>query len=676
MVDVATTQRVEELRREINYHNHRYYVLNDPVISDDQYDTLMRDLRRLEEQHPELVTPDSPMQRVGAAPAEGFPEVEHPVPLLSLGNAFNIEELRDWYRRAEELLEGASFEMVCELKIDGLAVALTYEEGRLVRGATRGDGFRGEDVTQNLRTIRSIPLAITDEDVPHRFEVRGEVYLPRSAFQRLNEERIARDEPPYANPRNTAAGSLRQLDPQATASRPLDIFVYALGYTEDGGMPDNHWDALERLKVLGFKANSANWLCHTLEEVEEYYQWWLEERESLDYGVDGVVVKISPFSYQQHLGVVGREPRWAIAYKFPATQAVTQLLDIGINVGRTGTLNPYAKLEPVNVGGATVKMATLHNEDDIRRKDIRIGDWVTMERAGEVIPRVVAPVVARRTGQERHFSMPDRCPACGEPVMRPEGEAMTYCVNAACPAQFARLLMHFVGRSAMDIEGLGEKLALALIEAGLVRDLADVYAITSEQLVSLERMAEKSATNVLNTIEQSKSRPLPNVIMALGIRHVGLETAEALVRHFGSMEPMVQATKEELAAVPGIGPKIAESIVAHFGQEGNQRILDKLRRAGVRLESSSALQEPRSLSLAGRQLVVTGRLSSMSRSQAEDRIKELGGSVGSSVSKKTTYLVAGEEPGSKLDQATKLGTRILGEDEFLKLLESRAEVEA
>ena len=671
MVNTPTMQRVEELRKEINHHNHLYYVLNDPVVSDAQYDALLRELQALEERHPELVTPESPTQRVGAAPAEGFAEVEHPLPLLSLGNAFDTEELRAWHRRASELLDGAAFDMVCELKIDGLAVALTYEEGRLVRGATRGDGLRGEDVTLNLRTIRSIPLAVAGDQVPRRFEVRGEVYFPRSAFQRMNEERIAQGEAPYANPRNTAAGSLRQLDPRMTALRPLDIFVYALGYAEDADMPGNHWETLERLSALGFKTNPSNVLCHTLEEVEDYYQKWLEAKEDLDYGVDGMVAKINPLSYQQHLGVVGREPRWAIAYKFPATQEVTRLLDIGINVGRTGTLNPYAILEPVNVGGATVRMATLHNEDDIRRKDIRIGDWVTVERAGEVIPQVVAPVVARRTGEEKEFHMPDRCPACGEPVLRPEGEAMTYCVNAACPAQFAQLLMHFVSRGAMDIEGMGEKLALSLIDAGLVQDIGDVYSITMEQLVSLERMAEKSAANIVNAIQQSKARPLPNVLTALGIRHVGLETAETLVRRFGSLGRVKEASSEELAGVPGVGPKIAESMVAHFQQEGNRRVLDKLRVAGVRMEAEAGTQEARELPLAGMHLVVTGRLSSMSRSQAEDRIKELGGSVGSSVSKKTAYLVAGEDPGSKLDQASKLGTPVLDEAAFLKLLEGQ-----
>ena len=669
MADTVTIRRAEKLRKEINSHNYRYHVLDSPVISDAQYDSLIRELREMEARHPELVTPESPTQRVGAAPAEGFAEVEHPAPLLSLANAFDTEELRAWHRRAQNLLEGATFDMVCELKIDGLAVALTYEGGRLMRGATRGDGYRGEEVTLNLRTIRSIPLTVTGDGYPGRFEVRGEVYLPKSAFERLNQERVAQGEPPYANPRNTAAGSLRQLDPAATASRPLDIFVYGLGYADEGAMPDNHWETLQRFKDLGFKVNQVNVLCHTVEEVEDYYRVWLEKKGELDYNVDGVVVKVNPFTYQQHLGVVGREPRWAIAYKFPATQQVTRLKRIGINVGRTGSLNPYAELEPVNIGGATVKMATLHNEDDIRRKDIRIGDWVVVERAGEVIPQVVAPVVARRTGEEQVFIMPTTCPVCGSKVVRPEGEAMSYCVNTACPAQFAQSLMHFVSRDGMDIEGMGDKLALALIEAGLVRDIGDVYSISREQLLSLERMADKSADNILNSVERSKSRPLANVLVALGIRYVGYETADLLARHFGSTDRLAQATEEELATVPGIGPRIAKSVAAHFRQEENLSIIEKLRKAGVRLVAEATPLERRALPLAGKQLVITGRLASMSRSQAEDRIKELGGAVGSSVSRKTDYLVAGEDAGSKLEQAGKLGTSILDEEGFLRLLE-------
>ncbi len=676
MAEFSTERRIQQLREEIDRHNYRYHVLDDPLVSDAHYDDLMKQLRELEVEHPELVTPDSPTQRVGASPLEGFTEVEHPSPMLSLANAFDMDQLRAWHKRAQDLLEGAGFCMVCELKIDGLAVALTYEDGRLVRGATRGDGLRGEDVTSNLRTIKSIPLVVRGNSLPRRFEVRGEVYFPKSGFLKLNEERVAQGEAPYANPRNTAAGSLRQLDPRITASRPLDIFVYALGYAEGGVVPDSHWATLEYLKELGFKTNPANAVCSTLEDVESYYRDWLEKKESLDYGVDGAVVKIDPLSYQRHLGSVGREPRWAIAYKFPATQEITRLLDIGINVGRTGSLNPYAILEPVNVGGATVKMATLHNEDDIRRKDIRINDWVVVERAGEVIPQVVGPVVSRRSGGESEFEMPRLCPVCSTPTARPADEAMTYCFNTACPAQFARLFMHFVSRGAMDIEGMGERVALAVIGAGLAKDVGDLYSITREQLLSLERMGEKSASKLIRSIELSKNRPLASILYALGIRHVGYETADALVRHFGSMDGIAQASEEKLSSVPGVGPKVAQSIAAHFAQESNRVVIQKLRQVGVRLESGATAQNGSGLPLTGLQMVVTGRLDSMSRSQAEDRIKELGGSVGSSVSKKTRYLVVGEDPGSKLEQAQKLGTQILDEARFLKLLEGSLVEEA
>ena len=585
MADPPIVDRLEHLRKEIAHHSYRYYILDDPVVGDAEYDRLLRELIDLELSHPELITADSPTQRVGAAPAEGFSQAEHVVPMLSLSNAFDFQELEAWHRNRKNLLEGADFEMVCELKIDGAAVSLTYENGRLVRGATRGDGYLGEDVTQNLRTVRSIPLVLLGK-APGNLEVRGEVYMPKEAFREINEERIARGEPPYANPRNSGAGSLRQLDPRITASRNLDIYVYALGYTEDGSMPDNQWDTLQRLKEIGFKVNPHNTLCRTLGEVEEVYRWWIEERHQLSYGVDGLVVKINPFRYQDVLGHVSREPRWAVAYKFPAEQALTRLLDIGINVGRTGSLNPFAILEPVNVSGVTVKMATLHNEEDIHRKDIRIGDWVTVERAGEVIPQVAGPVGARRTGEEVVFQMPERCPVCGTVVVKTETEAMHRCPNTACPAQFFELLKHFVSKGAMDIDGLGERWCRILIDAGLVRDVADLYSLKKESLMQLDRMGDKLATKIIVNVEISKKRPLSRVIFALGVLHVGSEMAGLLAQHYSSVDRLSAATQEELTSVPGIGPKIAASIVDYFRVERNLEVVEKLRQAGVKLSAA------------------------------------------------------------------------------------------
>ncbi len=658
-------QRIEELRALINYHNYRYYVLDSPEISDAEYDELMRELKRLEAEHPELITPDSPTQRVGAAPVEAFGVVAHPIPLLSLGNAFSNEELMAWHKRTLNLSGGEQFDFVCEIKMDGLAVALTYVDGRLTRGATRGDGYRGEDVTQNLRTIRSIPLSVP-KDAPPRFEVRGEVYLSKAGFKRLNEERAKEGLPLFANPRNAGAGSVRQLDPRVTAQRPLDIYIYALGYAEGKKVPETHWETMQYLQSLGFKVSPHNTLCRTIEEVEDYHQHWEEGRESLPYETDGVVVKINPFELQQRLGFVGHEPRWAIAYKFPATQATTLLKDIGINVGRTGSLNPYAILEPVAVGGVTIKQAALHNEEDIRRKDIRIGDVVTVQRAGEVIPEIVGPIVSRRTGREKIFSMPSSCPVCGAEVIKPEGEAMHRCTNAACPAQAFERIKHFVTRGAMDIDGVGGKLCAALFHAGLVKNVAELYDLTTDKLLSLERMADKSVSNVLNSIENSKDRPLSRVIFALGILHIGEETAELLASHFPSIDRLANATQEELLSIPSIGPKIADSILAFFRQEDNKRIIDKLRKGGVRLEE--APPKPEELPLAEQEFVITGRLETFSRQEAEARIKELGGAVGSSVTKKTTYLVVGAEPGSKLDKARALGTKLLTEEEFLNMV--------
>ena len=657
-------ERLAELRGAINRHNHRYFVLDQPEVSDGQYDELMRELRAIEDEHPELVTPDSPTQRVGEAPAAGFAEVQHSRPMLSLANAFDDDEFLAWHRRVADLLEREEFEMVCELKYDGLAVALTYEDGIFVRGATRGNGLVGEDVTSNLRTIRSIPLRVLGE-APARFEVRGEVYFPKSEFRKFNEAREAQGLQTYANPRNTAAGSLRQLDPRSTAQRPLDVFVYSIGYSE-GAAYDTQWDTLEALAGLGFRVNGNNRLAPSMQEVLDFYHEWLEKFEDLDYGCDGVVMKVNDLDYQRHLGDVGREPRWAIAYKFPATQVVTQLLDIRVNVGRTGSINPYAVLEPVVIGGATVKQATLHNEDYIGSKGLLIGDWVVVERAGEVIPQIVSVVTGRRTGDERPFEMPTTCPVCDRPIVRPEGEAMSYCTNSACPAQVTRLLEHFVSRGAMDIEGMGGKTGVALIEQGLVQDVADLYYLEKESLLKLERMAEKSASNLLAGVARSKSRPLSRVLVALGIGHVGSEVADLLARHFGTMEALMAATEEDLSAIPTVGPKIAASVVAYFRTEGNRKVIDKLRDAGVRLADEERA-EPSEQVLAGLRFVVTGRLPGFSRSEIEGRIKDLGGSVGSSVSRNTSYLVAGEDAGSKLADAERLGVEVLDEETFLKL---------
>ena len=663
------TASIEELRTRINYHNRHYHVLDSPEISDAEYDQLMRELQRLEAVHPELVTPDSPTQRVGAAPVEAFGTVEHREPMLSLANAFSTEELGAWHKRISGLVDEELADFVCEIKMDGLAVSLTYEDRRLVRGATRGDGYRGEDITQNLRTIRSIPLSVP-RGVPDLFEVRGEVFLSREGFIKLNRDRADQGQSLFANPRNAAAGSLRQLDPRITAVRPLDIFIYGLGYPKSGAKTKTHWDTLQVLQGWGFKLNPLNSQVRGLGKVEEYHHIWQAKRDELPYESDGIVAKIDDLALQEGLGSVGHEPRWAIAFKFPPVQAVTRLLDIEISVGRTGTLNPFAVLEPVTVGGVTIRHAALHNEDVIRSKDILIGDMVIVQRAGEVIPKVVGPVASRRTGAEKPFVIPTRCPVCETETVRPEGEAMARCPNAACPAQVVQRLEHFVSRGAMDIEGIGEKLARALFEAGLIRDAADYYSLTLEQLAGVERMADKSASNILDAVEASKGRPLSRVIFALGILHVGAEIAEVLAARLGSMDGLAGASREELANVAGIGPKIAESVHTFFRQWENLGIIEKLRKAGVTMKYAETVRERRGR-LKGLVFVVTGTLSSFSRQGAEAAIRELGGSIGSGVTKKTDYLVAGAEPGSKLDRAQALGTRILSEEEFLDLIEGK-----
>jgi DNA ligase (NAD+) len=673
MLDTSAAQRVAELRQEINYHNYRYYALDDPVVSDAEYDQLMQELRQLETEHPELLTSDSPTQRVGVAPASAFAQVQHRQPMLSLANAFDREGVAAWYRRVKNLLDGAEFQMVCELKIDGLAVSLVYENGALVQGATRGNGYTGEDVTRNLRTVRSIPLTLQGNPPPY-MEVRGEVYMPTEAFKKLNQERAARGEPLYANPRNSGAGTIRNLDSRVTASRHMEIWVYSLVDTGDSPRPGNHWECQQWLKTLGFRVNPQNRLCQTLDDIYEYYETWLEQRHALPYEADGVVVKVNPLSFQDALGVVGREPRWAIAYKFPAEQATTKLLDIGINVGRTGSLNPFAILEPVVVSGATVRNASLHNEEDIHRKDIRIGDWVIVERAGDVIPQVIGPIVARRTGQEQVYEMPKNCPICGTPVVKVEGDAMHRCPNTACPAQFFELLKHFVSRGAMDIDGLGEQWCRILIDQGLAKDVADVYYIKKEQLLELDRMGDKLATKIMNNIEASKEHSLARILFALGILHVGSEVAELLTQRYASIDDLARATVEDLTQIPTIGPRIAESVVSYFQVSRNREVIEKLRKAGVKLRQEIQPVSSADLPWHGLTFVITGTLAAMTRREAEARIKALGGNATSSVTRKTTYLVAGESPGSKLDTANRLGVRVLEEEAFLKLLEEPGSV--
>ena len=669
MVDQPATDRAAELRDQLNYHNYRYHVLDSPIVSDYEYDEMFQELLFLEKTHPSLVIPDSPTQRVGAAPLPEFREVSHPQPLLSLGNVFDDENLLAWHTRVRNLLSRDDFRMVCEPKIDGLAVSLTYEEGKLVRGATRGDGFRGEDVTANVRTINSIPLVLQRvSPFPGRLEVRGEVYFPKDAFKVMNDQRVARGEQPYANPRNAAAGALRQLDPRNTAERPLDLFIYQLGWVESGTSPDTHWEVLLWLKEFGFRVTQEIELVETLTQVHRYYRHWVEERDQKNYQTDGVVIKLDSLADREELGFVGREPRWAVAYKFQSEQAVTKLIRIGINLGRTGTLNPYAVLEPVNVSGVVVKQATLHNADDIKRKDIREGDWVTVERAGEVIPQVVGPLPDQRTGREVPFEMPEICPACSGEVVHLAGEVAYKCINDNCPGQNIGLLKHFVSRGAMDIEGLGEKLIGAFVDAGLVSEIPDIYELKSEQIEHLEGMGPKSASNLLESIEASKHRPLEAVLFALGILHVGGETADLLARTFGSIGSLAVADTETLESIPGIGPIVASSIFSYFQEPENSYIIQRLSDLGVKMEAPLKRESQRAQTLAGKRLVVTGRLENFTRTQIEAYIKESGGQTSSSVSARTDYLVAGDEAGSKLDEAIRLNVRVLSEQEFFNLL--------
>ena len=666
MVNTHSSKLAQNLREELNYHNHRYYILDDPEISDSQYDVLMEKLREIEAANPEFITSDSPTQRVGAKPLASFKEANHLVPLLSLGNTFDDNGFLAWHQRASTLLEDASFEMVCELKFDGLAVALTYEDGIFVRGATRGNGTVGEDVTLNLRTVRSIPLSLP-RHAPKRLEVRGEIIFPKSKFEAFNQERICQGLTTYANPRNTAAGSVRQLDPKITASRPLDIYIYGLGYAEDIELT-NHWGTMEFLSELGFKVNPNMLLAQSTQHVLDYYHKWAPLWEQLDYGCDGTVIKVNRFDYQRHLGVMGREPRWAIAYKFPATQATTRLREIRVNVGRTGRINPYAVLDPIDVNGVTIRQATLHNEDNIKTKDLRIGDWVVIERAGEVIPQVITSIASKRDGTETEFAIPNNCPACSHEVVRAQDEVAHFCPNAACPAQLIRLLEHFVSRNAMDIEGLGISQSTSLLNEGHIKDVADLYDLKAEDIVSIDRFGEKSVTNLLAAIDASKNLPFSRLLVALGIPLVGVEVAELITRHFPNFETLIVAEENDLVEIPGVGPKIAETIISYFSSESNRKVIEKLSAAGVAMGADQK-QDLTEKVLTGLRFVVTGRLANFSRSDIVDTIKGLGGTVSASVSRRTDYLIIGEDPGSKLVEAETLGTTVLTETEFIAMID-------
>ncbi|MEK6775613.1 MAG: NAD-dependent DNA ligase LigA [bacterium] len=654
--------RAGRLRREIERHNRLYYIENQPEISDYEYDQLLEELMEIEKAFPDLVTPDSPSQRVGGAPLQGFQTVRHSIPMLSLGNTYSQEELREFAARTERFLKGEPSQFVAELKIDGVAISLRYENGILVQGATRGDGTTGDDVTANLRTIRSIPLRIPE--IRRAIEARGEVYMTRSGFERVNRERLAEEEEPFANPRNAAAGSLKLLDSKLTVRRPLEVFIYDLADKESG--LTLHHQKLGRLSELGFRVNPYHRLCRGIDEVIGYCDEWADKRGTLDYDTDGVVIKVDAVSQQERLGFTAKSPRWAISYKFPAIQATTVLQEIRLQVGRTGAITPVAVLKPVTLSGSTVSRATLHNEDEIRRKDIRVGDTVLIEKGGEIIPKVVKVVTGRRTGKESPFRMPSACPVCGGKIERPEDEAAWRCVNPFCPAQLQRTLEHFVSRGAMDIEGMGEALIGQLVAKKMIRDYADIFSLTKEQLVSLERMGEKSSENILNSIERSKNRPLSRVIFALGIRHVGSKTAETLAETFHSLDDLSQASLEELEGIEEVGPVVAASIRGFFDSAKNREVMRRLKDAGVRTQEKRPASR-RELPLSGKRFVFTGALS-LPRAEAEEKVKALGAATSSSVSKNTDYVVYGESPGSKYQKAQELGVKCLDEKEFMDLL--------
>ncbi|MGA8441282.1 MAG: NAD-dependent DNA ligase LigA [Candidatus Sulfotelmatobacter sp.] len=662
-------KKIEALREKIRRHEYLYYVLDQPEISDAEFDKLMRELKDLEAERPELIAADSPTQRVGGKPREGFVKVPHSSPMLSLDNTYSEEELRDWERRVHELSGRSDVDYVCELKLDGMSLALIYEDGKLVRGITRGDGSIGEDVTLNVRTVRSVPLSISKEKlkkagIPADFEVRGELLMPLAAFKRMNEERESKGLSLFANPRNATAGTVRQLESRVTAERRLDYFSYML--LRDGRTySDRHWETLDALDAAGFKVNQNRKLVHSMEEVWTFIQEWAGKRESLAYEIDGIVVKVDRTALQEELGFTGKAPRWAIAYKYAARAGITKLEDIRVQVGRTGKLTPVAMLAPVLIGGTTVRNATLHNLDEIERLGVKIGDWVQVERGGDVIPKV-AKVIADKDHPRgtRAFEMPESCPVCGTKVVRTEGEVDYRCVNANCPAKLRETILHFASRGVMNIDGMGDALVGQLTERGLVKNVADIYKLTKADLLSLERMGGKSAQNVLDEIENSKKLPLERVIYGLGIRMVGERTAQFLGEHFGSMEALESADVEELQDVNEVGPRIAESIVEFFSIAANRKLVERLRDAGLQL---SGQKKQRGTQFAGKTFVLTGTLAHFTRDEAKKMIEDAGGKVTGSVSKNTDYVVAGADAGSKLDKAKELGVRVIDEKELENL---------
>jgi DNA ligase (NAD+) len=661
-------ERLRELRRQIARHDHRYYVEDQPEISDAEYDALGRELRQLEAKHPELVTPDSPTQRVSGEVSDAFAPVEHTVAMLSLDNATSRADLEEFEARVIRALPGARLAYVCEPKVDGLGVGLLYEEGRFVRGATRGDGRVGEDVTANLKTIRSIPLRLQGPLAESRaVEIRGEVFMSRAAFERLNREQEASGESLAANPRNAAAGSVRQKDPGITARRVLDIYVYQLSHARPFPFA-TQTEVLRGLAAAGLKTNPRARSCRTLEDVWAYCEELAAGRDRLGYEADGVVVKVDSLDHQRQLGVTAHHPRWAIAYKFPAQQAPSVVRRIAINVGRTGALTPSAELDPVKIAGVTISRATLHNADEIERLDVRVGDTVVVERAGDVIPHIVRVVVEKRPPDAVRFVFPDRCPVCKSTASRPEGEVVVRCTNAACPARLKEALFHYGSRGSMDIEHLGEAVIEQLVDREWVGDFADLYRLTVPQLASLERLAEKSATNLVEAIAASRKRGLARLLYALGIRYVGERAARLLAEHFGGIDRLESASVEAIGEIPGIGPRIAESVRLFFDQPANRRAVGRLREAGVDVTEAGALSD-RPRPLAGKTFVLTGTLSALSRDEAKARISRLGGRISSSVSKKTDYVVVGQEPGTKADDARRLGVATLDETHFLQLLD-------